>query len=455
MESKIDKAIVDTIIPQPGVSFNENMVYLMSHQQPDNDTYTTRIVLRWLNKESKPFNFELFTKAYKFVAERHEVFRYSYHQDQNTGFVQKKISQEAVNLRVPVHRLPYDENHPLFTAYCKEVTKGFFPMVSNPIMRVDLVVDVNQVVYSLISIPHIMTDGHSDASCMVFEVYGLYKRFRELPETEQTFENFAKKLPATVPYSEFVKEEREIFDKKISMVQKYYSELYKKVDLTNKYITLETKEKMVRGILSTFDKTNGFDEFVKQSALAPSQIFYSLFQVALLKCLNLRAVPISKMFNNRKEKFLQTMGFMAYELIYIEEIQDTYTLENLYNSNKESTRNTLRNYGDVNSLVAVKLLGLPLPRFKYNYIPKEMVDLSNEDFSVVFKPDYTETWNWEGPLWEIKCCLTLYEHEKFTYLKVYHTKNDFQNEVADSILDLISQMGSRLKDIWTTPIKDI
>jgi hypothetical protein len=105
-------------------------------------------------------------------------------------------------------------------------------------------------------------------------------------------------------------------------------------------------------------------------------------------------MPVSKMFNNCREKFNNTMCFMANKVVlHLRSSGKLYFGRALYKFNKESSRNTLKNYGSVYGLFAVKLLGLPLPLFKYNYIAKEMVDLSNEDFRGFLKPDYTETRN--------------------------------------------------------------
>jgi hypothetical protein len=445
---------LDYLLPGPGVSFNENNIYIMSHDQPYNDIYSLRVILRW-QSDKRPFDYDLFKRIFDYLVNRHEAFSYTFHQDQETKRVSKKIHRGPHHIEIPIHKIPYQETDKKFMAYCKELGKGFFPLVTAPLIKVNVVYDKDQVVYTVIFLPHIIMDGYSNARVLYAELLYLYSSFIERPQGDRTFDKFRAELKDPKPYSDFVEKEKLIFAKKLEFVKSYYKEKYKPVDLRNRYITMETEEKMVKGRYRLIEKTQIFKDFLERNNLRNSQVIFTIYQLTLFKIMNLATTPIVKLFNNRSEEYNGTVGFLACELVFVEEVREEETIEELYKRNSVSSRFMMENVHDVDGTLAVGLAGLPIPRFKYNYIPKEMVDVSDSETRYVNDPEFFDSWNWEGDLFKIKFGIVPFDHEDFIYLTSYNTVNDFPEDTAVQLTDTIRSLLTIIPKIWRTPIKNI
>ena len=75
----------------------------------------------------------------------------------------------------------------------------------------------------------------------------------------------------------------------------------------------------------------------------------------MFQVLEVKAAPIVKLFNNRREEYNQTLGFIAKELVFIEEVIPDDTFENLYKKNIISTIYMMKNVQEVDGTFAVRL----------------------------------------------------------------------------------------------------
>ena len=111
--------------------------------------------------------------------------------------------------------------------YCRELGKDFFPLVTTPLLRVNVVYDIDQTAFTVIYIPHIIMDAYSNSMVLCSELVYLYRSFVDSPSSSKTFENFRAELKDPKPFADFVEEEKLILRNKLEFAKRYYKEKYK------------------------------------------------------------------------------------------------------------------------------------------------------------------------------------------------------------------------------------